>query len=227
MANASLEQLEREADLQRSKVSDLAQRLKGSANPVRAGQDAIRTGADWAQEAATQLGEVAKKNPAALALIGTGAALLIAQNMRSTSDAPKALPAPDPLRSGPSSRSLELSLDRGLEKLPESARKRVMAAREQALDAQRKLERHAAKLGETATRTHQEHPFTTAAIAVGLGALAGALLPSTRQEGALLGARRDAALRMAETMLHEEIDALQARASAALSDSVESTRHHV
>ncbi|WP_425099431.1 glycine zipper domain-containing protein [Tropicibacter sp. S64] len=226
MANARIEELEREAETQRSRVSDIAHRLKDSANPVRAGQEAIRTSADWAQEAASSLGEMAKKNPAALALIGTGAALLIAQSTRAPQpEQPQ--PQPDPLRSGPSSRSLELSLDRGLEKLPESARRRVIAAREHALDAQRKLERHAARLGETATRTHQEHPFTTAAIAIGVGAIAGALLPSTKQEGALLGARRDAALRKAEALLHEEIDALQARASAALKDGVEATRSNV
>ncbi|MFW2544636.1 hypothetical protein ACN2XU_18525 [Primorskyibacter sp. 2E107] len=225
MANPEIDHLEREANDHRAKVSDLAHRLKDTATPDGAGQEALRTGADFAQDAVSSLGDMAKKNPAALALIGAGAALLIAQNTRQSQ--PKTETPPAPVKSGPSARTLEQSLDRGLERLPEGARRRVMAARAQALEAQRKLEHHAARIGETATRTHQEHPFTTAALAIGLGAIAGALLPSTRQEGALLGARRDAALRRAEALLHEEIDALQARATKAMTDGVEATRPDV
>ena len=44
------------------------------------------------------------------------------------------------------------------------------------------------------------------ALAVGMGALIGALLPSTRREDALLGEHRDAVMAAAKSTLQDELD---------------------
>ncbi|MFZ7093893.1 hypothetical protein [Primorskyibacter sp. 2E233] len=228
MADFEIDELERDATRQRAKVNELFQRLSDTANPARAGQDAMQTGADWAQDAASAAALAAKAHPAALALIGAGAALLLSQSAKRDQPEPEPAPmAPTAADTSPDARSLELAMESGLEPLPDGARGRVLAARQKALDAQRALEKHAAQLGETAKRSHTDHPLITGALALGFGAVAGALLPSTRKEGALLGARRDAALREAEAMLHREISALQARASNAPNESDQGPDTHV
>lgn len=174
----------------------------------------------------------ARRNPAALAVLGAGVALFLAGPGKSAprSDGVDDATAPGLRQPGPAyagqdarieaaakamkSQEMSRHLGSGLDRLPPAARKRVMQARRAALDAQRKLERHAASLEH---RTAQD-PATFGAIALVAGAVIGALLPGTRREDDLLGETRDALVREAEESLRAEAEQLGTSADTAIRD---------
>ena len=77
------------------------------------------------------------------------------------------------------------------------------------IEAQEKLDRQARRSAEQARNAHQGQPFLTGVIAAGIGALIGALLPSTKAEAELLGATRDRMMRDAEALLQAELAQLE------------------
>ncbi|WP_299374051.1 hypothetical protein [uncultured Tateyamaria sp.] len=191
----------------------------------------------------------ARAHPASLALIGTGLALLFAPKAkpapapRASAAAPlssefeqrvekadarlkqKARIAADSVDVGPGrAQALRVKLDAGLDKLGPDARARVRAARLKAVTAQEGLERHASRLTETARKTHAERPWMTMIAVAGAGALLGALLPGTRREAELMGAKRDQLMREAERTLRDEISALEARGKAAVHSGMSAVR---
>ncbi|WP_299629268.1 hypothetical protein [uncultured Tateyamaria sp.] len=190
----------------------------------------------------------ARANPASLALIGTGLALLFAPRSKTTTPAPSPT-APlsgeadariekadarmkqqarihaDSVDVGPGrAQALRVKLDAGLDKLSPDARARVRAARLKALSAQEGLERHAARLSETVRKTHQERPWMTIIAVAGAGALLGALLPGTRRETELMGAKRDQLMREAELTLRDEVATLESRGKAAVQSGMSAVR---
>lgn len=104
----------------------------------------------------------------------------------------------------PASR-LRDTLDAGLEHLPKSARKRVIAARKSAVAAQEAVEKRAKRVARQTSGFVHEQPLVAGAVALGFGLLAGTLLPGTRREDAVLGARRDALMSDARDILEEEL----------------------
>lgn len=189
--------------------------------------------------------ESAKANPAGTALVGLGVAAVLAGPKR-----PKSEPAYDtrskPLASGMSDKQvltgefdrrvaaaeaaqqseplapkMRAALNKGLANLPAPARERVIQAREAAIAAQEKVDRSAAIAARKARSFYQRQPLSTAAVAAGLGAVAAALLPRTRTEDRLLGAKRDALLQQAEFALRDEIAAATVTGEAALRDGIE------
>ncbi len=125
---------------------------------------------------------------------------------------------------------MRAALDRGLDKLPPKARQRVIKARRAAIGIQEEVEKQARRAARKTSGFVQDQPLTAGAIALGFGVIAGALLPSTRREDELLGARRDALMAEARSVLEEELLNAKHKAEAALSKRTakpESTIHAV
>jgi ElaB/YqjD/DUF883 family membrane-anchored ribosome-binding protein len=189
--------------------------------------------------------DAARANPAAALLVGAGIAALLAgpkaprgEPAYDTRSAPVAggmrdtdplsgefdarvAAAEDASRKEPMAPRMRAALNKGLANLPAPARERVIKAREAAIAAQEKVDRQAAIAARKAKSLHNRQPFSTAAIAVGIGAVIAALLPRTRTEDQLLGAKRDALLQQAELTLRDEIAAATATGEAALRDGIE------
>ena len=126
----------------------------------------------------------------------------------------------------PKAPRMRAALMSGLANLPEPARKRVIQAREAAIDAQEKIDRQAAVAARKARGFHQRQPLATGAIAVGVGALLAALLPRTRTEDQMMGERRDALMQQAELTLRDELARAAATGEAALRESLDAGIDH-
>ena len=120
----------------------------------------------------------------------------------------------------PQAPRLRAALNSGLGALPEPAREKVLKARRAAIEVQEKLDRKAAAAARKASRFHQRQPLSAGALALGLGAVAAALLPRTRTEDNALGAHRDALLQQAELTLRDELAAATATGEAALREGL-------
>ncbi len=92
----------------------------------------------------------------------------------------------------------------GLDNLPPEARDRVIAARERAYSAMIQAERTGRDMWNDPSRAMEEHPFVMAAVAFGLGAAAGAAIPSTDYENRTFGSERDRLMDEAARLLREE-----------------------
>ncbi|MEL7211335.1 MAG: hypothetical protein AAGK92_01660 [Pseudomonadota bacterium] len=115
---------------------------------------------------------------------------------------------------------LKAALNNGLEALPPQARKRVIKARQAAISAQESIERQTRRAARKTTGFIYEQPLAAGALAIGFGVLAGSLLPSTRREDALMGARRDALMSDARNALEEEMLKVKAKAEEKIADTV-------
>lgn len=116
---------------------------------------------------------------------------------------------------------LSAALDRGLDKLSPQARARVIEARKAAIGAQQAVEKRARKAAKASQTFVHDQPLAAGALALGVGILAGALLPNTRKEDKLLGHRRDQLMRHAQKVFNEELDKLHAAANARLDDAAD------
>ncbi|TCD16400.1 DUF3618 domain-containing protein [Oricola cellulosilytica] len=92
----------------------------------------------------------------------------------------------------------------GTESLSEDARKRVIAARQAALDAQLEAERLAADGKRKAVDFFNDQPLVVGALAVAAGAALGSALPRTRAENEAVGEYRDTLFKEAERIYSEE-----------------------
>ncbi|WP_425038134.1 hypothetical protein [Primorskyibacter sp. S187A] len=233
--------LERQADHHRKHAATALASLAERFAPARLGHDAMSKGTRVAEDLTQSALREVKRNPAGIALIGAGAAVILAGMARRTpqkdlqgsedvriaaadakikAKARIAAPTPD------SASTMRKALDKGLDRLSPEARKRVAQARLKAVDAQDAVERHARHITAQAKSAHQARPFATALIAAGVGGLIGAVLPSTRTEGALLSAKRDQLLRNAEAALRAELADLEDRGHQAIDAGTQAARQH-
>lgn len=245
MPTESMTQLERNADAHRAGLADTVAQLIRALNPERLGQDVVEQAAQTGRSAAEVAVRTAKNNPAGLALIGIGAALLMTTRARET-PSPTAVPSTDAMH-GQSDRiaaaeekishraqvqhggatpsvsasTMRKMLDKGLDRLGPDARDRVIAMRLKAIEAQEAIERHARNARIAAADAHQSQPFATGLAVAGVGALVGALLPGTHKEAELMGPKRDQLFRAAESALREELSTLEARGKAAVTSAVQ------
>lgn len=244
----SPETLERTAADHRAKLGDVLAALSKTIDPDRLGQEMRATTGDLSQTLVSNGLSAAKRNPAGLALLVLGAAVLTLKPSGKEPARPAdpgdlpghdariaaadaRMAAKDRIRqsggSAMSSRGMRKWLDSGLDKLGPEARDRVVAARLKAIDAQEMVERQAAKAAEAARDAHDAQPLVTTLAVAGVGALIGALLPSTRAESDLMGARRDQMLRHADSVLRAEMEALQDRGETALRSGLEAARNEL
>jgi len=126
----------------------------------------------------------------------------------------------DEMENRDSSKSLRDRLMEGTENMTDAARDRVMAAREAAIIAERRIEARARDYGLAGKEAFNSQPLMGALVAFGVGALAGALVPRTRVEDRHLGAARDRAMLEAERIYRTETARLRHEAEAFAEDVV-------
>ncbi|KUF10583.1 hypothetical protein [Pseudoponticoccus marisrubri] len=252
MAETHAHDLDRKAAHHRSELSRTLGRLTEAVNPARTGADAVSGAASLGHDAIGTVTRAVSRNPVAALLVGAGAAMLLTKSEPRRGDGPNADPTAPPLTepgfddrvaaadrslqreaalnareaqpTPPDSDYLEALVDAGLEKLGPEARARIIDARRRAIAAQRDIERQAARIKARARQSHQDQPLMTGALALGIGAVIGGLLPSTKRETQLMGAKRDQLFQHAEALLHEELDQLKTRTDAAMQAGVSSAR---
>lgn len=244
MPNA--DQLERTAETHRAHLTGHISALAEAVNPEATAKRAVGQTADLGQTVAKALFDGAMRAPSGVALIGIGAAVIAlssgrATDMRSSGHRPmenyddrlaradRQMKAREQAQSGrfatsTSASRLRKSLDKGLDKLSPEARARVTEARIKVIDAQEKLERQARRTAQQASEAHQSQPFLTGALVAGIGALIGALLPSTKAETELMGATRDKMMRDAEAVLRDELAKLERQGKAAVETGLREAR---
>lgn len=224
------EELERNAETHRAQLTDRISALSALVTPQAAAQRAVGQTADLGQTVTKALFDGAKNAPSGFVLVGIGAAMIALNSSRNGKTPPTERDQMDaqqdrtarltrPVQQGAKAQSasvLRKSLDKGLDKLPPDARARVTEARLKVIEAQEKLDRQARRSAEQARKTHQGQPFLTGVIAAGIGALIGALLPSTKAEADLMGAARDRMMRDAEALLQAELAQLERRGKDAV-----------
>ncbi|MFV1463540.1 hypothetical protein VWX97_03845 [Phaeobacter sp. JH18-32] len=239
--DTDLTELETEIARDRVALSKSLDTLAASLSPERIATEVSATASQYGGEISQQLWSTARANPAALALVGTGIALLMSGAGKrrdpkgqaqpagpvtaSTSAEMAHVPSPDAgQRKSPSARRLRAALDHGLDKLPPKARKQVRKARLSAIQIQEELERRAAKLSRASQDGIAAQPLVAGGLAFGLGAIVAALLPQTRQEDELLGDKRDALMAEARDTLQQELRKLANKGEAALHDQLSQGR---
>ncbi|WP_371225291.1 DUF3618 domain-containing protein [Roseovarius sp. 2305UL8-3] len=230
---ADLDTLEAQVEQDRAALSRSLDALTATVAPDHIAQQIGSTAQAYGGELGTQAWRAARDNPAAFALVGAGLGLLLTgagtrdeKAVRRTNSV-----APNDALTGfdqrvakadaemkeemtgmidpePKASRLRAALDHGLDKLPDASRNRVMKAREAAIEAQEKVEAQAARMARKTKTFAHEQPLAVGALALGVGALIGALMPSSRKEDELMGAHRDALMRDAEKTLRAEMEKL-------------------
>lgn len=253
MSRDSIETARAEAEAHRDGLVNALSSLLSSRYPDELGKAATGQVADTARVVAHQGIKAARANPASLVLIGAGLAMLAVPSKQKSAAQP-ATSAQQPLSAdvdariakadarhmqqariqadrvdiGPGrAQALRVKLDEGLGKLGPEARARVRAARLKAVSAQEQLEQRASKLGNSLRESHETRPLMSLVASAGIGALIGALLPSTQRETETLGAKRDQLLRDAEAVLRDEIAQLEERGKAVVDAGMTAARNEM
>ena len=235
--------IEREAAAERQNLASSLDALSAAVNPDNMKQHAAVLAEHYGGDLGRQAWGAAKQNPAAFALLGAGLGLLFTgtgTRPESRPPEPTAVP-PEQAFDGfdervaaadakmnkemsgmieqakaPRAAWLREKLNDGLDALPASAQERVLKARKAALNAQEAVEAQAHAAAKQTKTFMNDQPMAVGAIAVGLGALIGSLLPSTRREDHLLGERRDATMAAAKATLQGELNKAHNAARSAL-----------
>lgn len=212
------DQLEQVAEIHRAQLMERISALTASVTPeAQTKQTDVQT-PDLGRTLVKALFDSAGQSPSGLALIGIGAAALALNAGHGSrpghgNDADDRItPAEQPttpraqaqtgcFAAKQSASHLRTSLDKGLDRLPQDARARVIEARLRAIDAQEKLDVQVRQTREA----HVRQPLLTAAIAAGIGALIGALIPATKAETDRMVATGDKRMRDAEALLQTEL----------------------
>lgn len=229
---SDLSKLERDAARERQNLAQSLDALSGAMSPDNIQNHASALAQSYGGDLGNQAWGAAKQNPAAFALVGAGLSLLLSgTGSRPEASAPQPTLVPTKeayegfdarvaaadekmtqealtMQSDDNaSRAawLREKMNEGLDALSPEARKRVLDARTTAMRAQEKVEAQARATAKKSQTFLHDQPLAVGAIALGLGALIGAVLPSTRREDDLLGAHRDAVMAQARATLNDEI----------------------
>ncbi len=95
-------------------------------------------------------------------------------------------------------------LSEGTENLSEEGRKRVIAARQRAVEMRRSTMRSVQSGSDAAADFYEQQPLVIGALALAVGAALGGALPRTRMEDDAMGDQSDALIREAEAIFEEE-----------------------
>jgi len=107
-------------------------------------------------------------------------------------------------QAGASARQLRDRISDGTSGMSEEARRRVIAARSRAYEAQVKAEYYAREGRRRTGDFYDEQPLVVGALAVAIGAAIGGALPSTRREDEAFGSYRDQLFTEAQRVYEEE-----------------------
>lgn len=231
-----------QVDAERAQLARSLDALTDTVNPQRITDEVTTVASDIGGKLAQQAWGSLRAQPAGGLLVAIGLGLLAAGMQRQTG-APSApdQTAVDPdealtgfdarvaeadaamkadmtgqMAPAPQASALKAALHRGLEQLSPEGRKRVLDARRAVISAQETAERKARRAARKTERFVHEQPLAVGAIALGFGVLAGTLLPSTRREDEILGARRDALMADARNALEDEMLKVKLNAEAAI-----------
>ncbi|MDI3335558.1 DUF3618 domain-containing protein [Defluviimonas aestuarii] len=117
---------------------------------------------------------------------------------------------------------MRATLRDGLDSLSETARERVVKAREAAYSAHLRTAQTVRTGGREAERLINEHPMIAGAVALALGAAFAAALPRTRAEDRAFGEESDHLMERAATLLKEERDRMT-RVAEGVADELKSS----
>lgn len=236
-------EIEREAAVEREKLARSLNALSEAVAPANVKEHAAVVAEKYGGDLGQQAWGAAKQNPAAFALVGAGLSLLLTgtgSRPETKRPAPTAVPADDALvgfdervaaadaemkeemtgmidqPTAPRAAWLRAKLNDGLDALPAASRDRVLKARKAALSAQEQIEARARRTAAQSRTFMHAQPLAVGAVALGIGALIGALVPSTRREDELLGEHRNAVMSAAQQTLREELDKARDAAHSAL-----------
>lgn len=240
-----LRDLEEEIATDRVALSKSLDALTSTLAPENLRTHAATLVETYGNDISRQAWSAACKNPAGFALVGAGIALLISGTGTRPNIAVRAetdtIPQPDEAMVGfdarvaaadaamskdyegneimtqPDAKSLRSRIEDGLDALPPKARLRVREARQAAVTAQEKVEDQARRAARQSSAALQSQPLAVGAVALGIGALIGALLPSSRREDELMGEHRDRVMARAQGVLNEEMDKLHTSVKAKVS----------
>lgn len=236
----SAAELERDIERSRARIVDLANTLSHRLEPNNLIDEAVTTfrrrGGD---EAARKVGRTIRDYPLAVAAAGLSigyVAHLANRSERTSGDVPRwdrrfdeferntaVAGAPAPIRTEWQPDSEEEGMMSRMKAAGESARESVA---EYAARARREISalRHRAANGDAGIQDMaRDHPLVLAGLGLGLGALLGSLLPSTRTEDEWIGPYGDQLRDYSRERSLEEFE----RAKAAAQNGVERLKRHV
>ena len=235
-----LEKAEQAVASQRAALAKSVAALTAMVAPDRVAREVSQIAQAYGAEAGRHVWASARRNPAALALVGAGVSLLLTGTgtRPERSRAPKQDDFKTRVAAADAAMKQEMTgmsddtqnaarmragSEDGLDSLPEAARARVLKARRAALSAQDKVEAYTRRAAARTRTFHHQQPLAVGALALGLGALIGALLPATRREDEILGRERDALMRKAQQALETEMGKLAAGADRAVKTALGAT----
>lgn len=225
---SDLNKLEAEVALERAQLTSALDELTNTLSPDHIGAKLTSSVEGFSGEIGRQAWGSAKQNPAAFALLAAGLGLLFSGG-GTRPEAAHGIQANDPMdamdgfdervaaadaamKSKMASESvvpkaswMRSTLESGIDNLPPAARTRVVRARRAAIAAQEKVEAQAAAISSKSRSFHNAQPIAVGALALGVGALIGALLPATRREDEFLGHQRDAMMDKAQGIFRMEM----------------------
>jgi ElaB/YqjD/DUF883 family membrane-anchored ribosome-binding protein len=239
-----MDSISAQVEVERAQLARSLDALTETVNPDRISNEVTTAATDIGGKLAQQAWGTLRAQPAGGLLVAVGLGLLAAGSQRQSRQTPAPTPTAvdldtalagfdDRIASADAAMKAELTgqmephpdasasqlkaaLNKGLGHLSPDARKRVLDARRAVISAQETVERKARRTARKTERFAQEQPLTVGAIALGIGVLVGTLLPSTRREDEILGAKRDALMAEARNTLEDEMLKAKSQAEAAL-----------
>ena len=184
------EQLEREADQIRADMDRTLDALERKLAPSQLLDKALSYLRDHGGDAARSLGETVRRNPVPVAVAVAGIGWLIASSLRPRTPVDETYGDESPYADSPVRRS------------------RFRGRFSEGVHAARTQTRRA---GDRIVSTLDERPLLFGGLAVALGALIGAVIPSTEYEDKIVGQVRDRAVERARQMGERQYQNLRSR----------------
>jgi hypothetical protein len=186
------EQLEREIDQQRHHIDEIVQALEARFAPGEMIRKVLGAGKEGGGEFAHNLGATLKANPVPTLLTAAGLTWLIASQNRTSTYTTGATGQSRTQAMGEHMHDMR----QGMSEKASAARQRTGESMHHAMDSAR----HGAQRANERFHTMlDDNPMAIGAMGIAIGALLGAVLPSTRREDELLGDKSD---RLKDQMRH-------------------------
>lgn len=248
MTLRSAAQIERETEATRARVGDLLEELRERISPGVIVDQVLGYTEDGAgKEFVQTLGDQARRNPLACAIIGVGVAWLMMSDRRMATDGsyrpPEGAGSDGMLKAaGNAVEAVGGALDKAssvatsvsenaaagyaatseaTRHLADQVKSKVLSLEEKAMDMARQGRERIAGVGVSAgTRSWDlltDQPLVTAGIGLAVGAALGAMLPSTETEDELLGIYSDEIKEQAQEVAGEQFEKIKSVAGQAAS----------